>query len=594
MTLQLQTSSLKDLRDTSSVAKTLTNLEASLATLIGASGDDFLHCGDVLGKAVTTFGTLATSLEQLSVHLHSDDVECAIQALRAALHSVHQMSSVDDSSSGLLAELDGRTAKCVHRLAVLSGIVGEILTLGINGKIQVALVSSGSIDFSVFTTEISRLGQLAKDYNDQALSRLTNVHDDLSSAKKVYDDFTTHEAKELETVQGRIDASVSILAERQRKAAASSDSIAVKLTQVAARVTSVIGELQVNDSVSQRIDHVRTAIGLVRSLIDDSAAAQFQLDWTEANRHAMIAALSRLQVAQLNGAAHDYSTEVDRLKTNLMSLARDASDILAQALDVFGGSSGGMFVTEIEQEVARASTLLSSYDKARTHTCQVIGSISDTFRTMSDDLEAIKSIDKDMRIMGLNATLKCGRLGDNGRALGVVAHELRACSRRTEDCAIDISQNLESMLTMAAQLSASTQNAGGETGEHPLATIETSLASLTPLGARVSEALADLRANTEALAATLEKTATGIEVHRRVSAAANDAMTVLGKIATGFGGAQEPDQAIHAEILRLMMPHYTMNRERTIHQQFSGGTVVIPMTPENVPASAADIDDLFF
>jgi len=47
------------------------------------------------------------------------------------------------------------------------------------------------------------------------------------------------------------------------------------------------------------------------------------------------------------------------------------------------------------------------------------------------DTDRLRELEADIRIMGLNTTLECGRLGVPGRPLSAIAQELRDCGSRT-------------------------------------------------------------------------------------------------------------------------------------------------------------------
>ncbi|EME69549.1 hypothetical protein H261_12884 [Paramagnetospirillum caucaseum] len=578
----------------------LADLDAALGRLTGSADQDFLRLGNSLGHAVEVFARLGGNLAGLAEQLHSPEAHDAVSGLERAVQGISRMSGGEANRSGsILLQLEEGATEVATRLDQLQRIIGEVGALAINGKIQAALVTAAGVDFSVFTKEIGRLGNLAATSIEQAGGRLGTVRGAVASARQAEADFERNEAKELEAVRARIDASLSVLAERRHRVAHTADSVADKSRRIAQRIGATVAELQINDSVCQRIEHVRTALRAMVSLAAGEPVTEPGCQWLgdeigEERRALMVGGVLHLQAAQLDGGAGDYRGEVEGLARNLSALAGEAAEILAEAEDAFGGGGGGgLFVAEIESDIRRASELLTAYAEARSRAGSVVGAVSSGFRAMAADLAAIQSIDADMRVMGLNATLKCGRLGNDGRALGVVAHELRACSKRTEDCSHSIAELLKVVLGLADDLAvAAAEGDGGEAGD-PVAVMAESMAALSRVGVSMSDALAELRADAGGVSTALTETAAGIEIHHRVGAVAKDGVARLSAIAAGLAAETDLDEALHKDIHRLMQPCYTMDAERFIHQAFAKDDSAAKAMQSKAKDAEDDLDGMF-
>ncbi|MDO8608644.1 MAG: hypothetical protein Q7R40_19100 [Phaeospirillum sp.] len=576
---------------------TLTDLDKTLGQLTGSADQDFLRIGNALGHAVEVFGRLGGNLAGLAEQLHSQDAHSAVSTLEQAVQKIRGMSGGDNQTGAILLQLEEGGAEVAKRLDLLQRIIGEVVALAINGKIQAALVTAAGVDFSVFTKEIGRLGQMAAASTEQAADRLGTVRAAVASARQAETDFERNEAKELEAVRNRIEASLSVLAERRHRAAAAADSVAEKSNRISQRIGATVGELQINDSVCQRIEHIRTALRAMASLVVSEPVSEAGCQWLDKipveRRSLMIGGVTRLQAAQLAGGADDYRNEVEGLARNLSALAGDAADILAEAEAAFGGSGGGLFIAEINHDIHRATKLLTASAGARERAGSVVTAVSEGFRAMAADLAAIQSIDADMRVMGLNATLKCGRLGDDGRALGVVAHELRACSKRTEDCSHSIAELLKTVLALADALADAASEGGGDQSGDPVAIMADSMVALSHLGDAMSNALTELRTDAGEVSAALTATAAGIDIHHRAGAAAMDGVTRLTVTANSLAAESDLDDTVHQDIHRLMQPCYTMDRERLIHQTVAKDDSATTVLQSRTGDPDDDLDGMF-
>lgn len=570
--------------DLKSLASTLERLDTPLGRFTGSNESVFLGIGHILGTSVGSFGRMGTEFAQLAGELHSHEAGSAATALQQASQVISQISvgRLRDSFAKL-AQLEAGAAAVEKQLGNLHSIIGEIGALAINGKIQAALVTAKGIDFSVFTKEIGRLGQMAEASTAQASGRVREVREAVASALAAAAAFEQGEAKELEAVRGRVATSIETMNHRRRAVAAAADSVSSRSQDIAQRITQTVGELQINDNVNQRIEHVRDAL---RALGQGRAFPRL-----DGGRQTSAAAgLLRLAIAQMEHGTQDYGTEVASLVRNLTGLAEDAHNILKDAEGAFGGGSGGVFVDEIEADIRRAAELLAVFSQGRDRTRAVVQQVSEAIAAMSDDLESIRSIDADLRIMGLNATLKCGRLGNDGRALGVVSHELRVCSKRTEDCTHIIAEQLEHLMALSQQIAAGADGEGGDVD--PGQMLSASLDALASMGQVLEQALGTLRSECGGVADELFSAAKGVTIHHDLETVCRDSVRGLSSLLSGLEPVPPLDRDGHQAIYDLIYANYTMNRERHVHKDFASGYLDITIEEQAAPANDG-LDDLF-
>jgi hypothetical protein len=529
---------------------------------------------------------MSGALNQLGRSLHGDEALRSVDALRQAVAKISNLDA-GSGSGDLLPRLAAGSADIGKQLESLRRIVAEITALAINGKIQAALVATAGVDFTVFTAEIGRLGVLAAEQIEQAAARLLSVRGAITSAVEAESSFVRNEAGELRNIRARIDGNIAQMLERGRRAARTIEAVEGKSRQVAGRVGETIAELQINDITCQRIEHVRIAL---RSLATQDPAWLGALPADRLKR--LTVAACRLQQRQLDDAAQAYTTEIEALARNLRGLASDAGDLLAEADGAFGDSRGGLFLTEIQNDVGRATTLLDAYSTADDRTHAMISAVSQGFIAMSGDLDAIRSIDADMRVMGLNATLKCGRLGNSGQALGVVAQELRACSRRTEDSSRMVGDLLKKALDIAQSLSGSAAAAGQSSGSGTCAIMSDCVAGLGHLSAEMTSALDELRRDAPSVASRLAGGADSIAFHHKLRQDCADAARSLAEAGDLLDDGVPFDAEDHDALRRLVEAHYTMDSERFVHQRFDGRASAV--TSSTRTESADSVDDLFF
>ena len=223
---------------------------------------------------------------------------------------------------------------------------------------------------------------------------------------------------------------------------------------------------------------------------------------------------------------------------------------------------------------------------------QRVATVSGSAQRLVGHIAAIRAMEADIRIMGLNTTLKCGRLGAIGRPLSVIAQALRECGTRTAGLAAAVLVELQHMLTSAASLTESAREQGESVAAGVVRGMTEAVQRLNETGQRLVSALAGLDADSDAvgrlLASAVERFTVRHEISKVLRQAAADCLR-LGEPEDGVDagvGAASPEH-----ILARIAGGYTMAREREVHARFaplSGAEVAAPRSAE------AELADMLF
>ena len=151
--------------------------------------------GALLSESNIAISRIGDALNQLARSLQGEEALQSVAELNRAverIHDMHAAAGTTDALPGLAADAQ----VIAKHLDTLRRIVAEITALAINGKIQAALVATAGVDFTVFTAEIGRLGNLAAQQIENAVARLSEVRSAISSAIQAESAFLRNEAGE--------------------------------------------------------------------------------------------------------------------------------------------------------------------------------------------------------------------------------------------------------------------------------------------------------------------------------------------------------------------------------------------------------------
>ncbi|MFD1624146.1 hypothetical protein [Azospirillum griseum] len=557
----------------SDTVATLRALSDTLARVAAPIEGAFAAVGGDLGDALAVVDGVGGDFQTLSAALDNPDGVSAVMTLTQARQDTMALATSAHAMLDLLAALDQGSAVLGQRLATLSTVIGEVTALAINAKVQAAQIRAANVDFSVFSTEIDRLHGLANSTTQQASERLTALRAAITTAHQTATRFQVDNARALDAIGAELNASLKDLSTRRTAARDATRAFAARVADIRARTAQCIVSLQTGDMTRQRLEHIRHALDLLGAMLSPGAGAGPGLDWLAAlddeRKATLLSAVCDLQARQFTRTRLDFSSQIQGLQGHLQALARETDAIANDARRLFHaeGGSDRSFVGAVAADVDRAIALLANYRLADARIREQVVVVSDGFAAMARNVSAISSIDADMRIMALNTTFKCARLGDAGKALGVVAQELRACSRRTEEASRAIADAIGEATTRAATLNS--QSARDHQTAAALTTgMTVSMAALKGLEQEQDRALSGLTARCVRAAALLQSGVNRLTLDSRLEASAAEITDALGRIV-----ALVPDHAatdrVQDDVLRLLAGKYTMASERIVHDLFA-------------------------
>ncbi len=527
--------------------------------------------GAALGESLTLLNGIGDDFRCLSALIESQDGIDAVAALTQARQGTLGLTGNAKRTLTGLTALDAEGATMAALLNALSRVIGEITALAINAKVQAAQIRSTTDDFTVFTQEIDRLHRLANGTTQRAADRLAGLRSAIAAACAAATGFHRDNRGDLDDIGSRLKGSLDELMVRRNTARDAARRFAARAAEIGTRITRCIHDLQVGDVTNQRVEHIGHALDLMRVMTGDAPPSVVPGDnaWLTgidpARRPALLATVCALQTRQCAETSRDFTAQMESLKGNLAALAQDAETIAAEARRMFSDAEADdhSFIRDVAAGVDRAILLLDRYCGADDAIRAQIVQVTEGFAAMTRDVAAIHSIDTDMRLMGLNTTLKCARLGVAGKALGVVAQELRACSRRTEEHSRSIALAIKSAAAHATDLdqhSAANHRAATELASGMME----SMAALRKLEAEQQKTLGSLTSACHQASARLSGTVARLTVDGELDAFGRSLAGRLAPLAGLLPDATRAD-GVEDDLTRLFKDRYTADSERRVH-----------------------------
>lgn len=547
----------------------------------------FLALGRTLEDAADRLDRLTGTFRSIAAEFDGEALKHAARELTDAAGRVTTLAGSYRAERGALGGLVAAAADMDERVQRMHRAIKAADVLGVSAKIEAMHIGPAGADFVAFAEEIDRSLKLSQSNLAELAREIAGVRGHLEQAEAAERCFEAQHADALAQVPRRLAAGVARLAAHHQQAAGAGAAVAERSQRVGLRVGEAVMALQIGDVTRQRIEHVEQALALL-----DGEAADGAPDGTAAANPAT--RIRRLLSAQLADTAGEFDQEVARIFASLRELAANAGDIAELGRRAYGDAAGGgdSFLHDLRNDVTQAASLLGGFAAARRNADAVVGSVQSVAASLAAHVGTIRSLEADIRIMGLNTTLKCGRLGTIGRPLAVIAQELRACANVTAVEAGAVMAGLGRM-TRGVETLSGDERARRSADIMAVAEImDRAIRRLGDAGTALAGALGALDGDGTAIRAALADTAAHAGIREEIGSVLRRSAAELEPGTDGpLSGAQAPAETALLERIRAS---YTMKQERTVHARALGTPEPADLPPRAVTTAEAALDDILF
>ncbi|MCP8884576.1 hypothetical protein NIM87_13745 [Devosia sp. XJ19-1] len=518
----------------------------------------FVAVGARLTEGAALLNTLSKLFEALPEALGGADVEEATTRLSAVATRAEELAATFGQEKADLARLVEVVAAASAPISDLKRAVKMMGIVSVNARVTAASIVGDSDDFDVFTTDIASLSDSAsrtiQDFA-QVYRQLTAEVDRAANQRARFE--ATH-AHTLSHLGSSLATTLEALGQQRTTALASSAQTGRVSRQIVGRIGSAVMALQVGDATRQRIEHVEAALSRLAEHQSDPALA--------ADHPAALAAISTLQHTQLRQTAASFAHEVEQAEADLSALAADAGTIMARSRD-FGGDERGKSsaIASLSAQLRTAVTILADFETERAKLEIVAAAVQETVRVLLEHVEAVQEIESNMRLVSLNAAVRCAQLGPRGASLTVIASQLRELTSETVVAAEAAMARLDESSSLAGSFGAAA--AGQGAGQVGALEDQANLALdiLSRLDQHMAAALARLNNDGPRVIKLLEGAAAGLSGQTVMAETMDDMAITIAALSTE--PAPTTLSPALADLIAGLRKTYTMEAERQAHDR---------------------------
>lgn len=568
------------------MTETPNSLHNQLGAAAALAEQGFLAAGENLEAAVGILDRLTARFAAYVAELTGEGLAETRRNLAAVGTHVATLGRTRGSDMATLAGLGETVTATGRRIATLHPIVQEVATLSLSARVVAGGMGHAAGDFTAFAGGIADAAGHARDCLTGVQHALGQMARELAEAQAGATLSAQRHGPAMQAIPERVVANLRSLAAQQQRAAEAATAAHRQSEAVRRHVAEQIVALQLGDITRQRLEHVQMAAGLLAEecgqagdllsaqLLDAADDLVRQGDQVEAGLSSLVAAAQA--IGELGAQLHGGEIGAQAHGGEAGAQPRDG-EIRAQPRDAASGMRrhpefGGGFVAALEMDIRQTAVLFSELGASDETNGRQMEAVLKTTDILAARLTEVQSVQEDLRIMGLNASLKCGRLGTVGRPLSEVAQELRRCGMRFEAKAASVLSELDGVRTVAEALHDPARHEQHAEMAQAADALIAPLRRLHELEHDLVVTLSQLHADAAEVGRLVEGAIAQFSVRHALAASLRDVAVTF----AAWPGAA----AASGEVLDRVAAAYTMERERAVHARFA--PLPRPMPPQEV------------
>lgn len=511
----------------------------------------FLDMGQRLLDSARLLREITAAHEGMPGELQGEEFAKAVALLTRLQAEAGEIANRQDANGERVETLMAMARQLEDPIDSLSKAVRNLGLIAINARIIAAGMAEMTGDFDSFALEMVELGRNAASIVVEFSKAHRRLVEALALAGSANAAFRKKHDGTLSAISMRLGEQLAVIEGHRAHALADVAQSGRMAGSISRRIGEAVSAMQIGDITRQRLEHVEDALA--------------DLD-LQACSPATRALVLRVDAMQLDETRDDYARELAAITRALLSLSSDADRVLDESCAQSDAllSNGGTALAGLVADLGSVTTVLGDYETMRTRISALRSEVAGCVGDMQARMDDIAALEQSMRLLSINTSVRCSRFGEEGRALRVVAQEMRELAAYTVEAATTITTGLERSKT---ELGSDTDGAAGVTMQDLSGDAARAIELLGGVVERMRSRAATIAEVGPRTSKLLREAALTSETYGRF---AQDWETLVVRMEEARAAIDGNEGTVDVRLLDRMRQRYTMVAERRLHDELCG------------------------
>jgi len=407
-------------------------LRDKLIALLSGSEEDFLH----IGSHLQDYADRARELSEMSASAakltSSEEITTSIGGLRGQLGKMsHYLKPGEVDSNSSMEKLQNT----LNIIKWLDGICGDfdrttsiLRLLSVSIKIEDARLDNhnNGMEFNSVSADVKDLASLIDTKSGNILNNSKTL--EITVRNNISRTQDLSKLQQSTTVNMLNDAQTSLksLMNLNEKSSEASTRIAARSSEIYRNIGDVVTSLQCHDIARQQMEHVRDILKDMQERIEKANNKDI-FENQDMNLIGWINKTCEIQRSQLLNTKNDIENAVNSVIENLRGISGNVNEMFGD-INILTGDTHQSEATLLSRVEKGISAVINSIIENEKIENEISSSVSGAVNGIIDFVKEIESISANIKLLALNAQVQAEHVGEEGKALGVLAGAIQTLS----------------------------------------------------------------------------------------------------------------------------------------------------------------------
>lgn len=396
----------------------------------------FLDGGSVLLSILDILNKMVGSLDALTGSLDEGTANATMGELKATVAALSSLTAGEAKRQSGFVEIAEAERMLRPNISRMQETLRYLRTFAVTAKIT----GAGIPDFAGFAEEIlDRIQEGSQQVNglSQKLAELGSGLGPVMSKGSATLDRYSQTVPAIVSSLGRGIDQISAHRHELNQRAEQVKGIARGIQN---KLASTLSAMQVGDITRQRVEHCQSSF----SILEDYLASPDSSFLDGHARERLRELIRHLVSAQLEQTRADFERDTSKIVETIASFRHEIGQITEIQREMIGEgeepSNGSL--RELETGIGHARTAVKEIEFVAQEAGRMTQRTLSTVEVLLRDIGIVRVVRGDIHYMALNTNLRCGKIGEEGKAINVVTAELRIFAGHLDEAAEQILEQL--------------------------------------------------------------------------------------------------------------------------------------------------------